>query len=225
MKKIMIIDGGPRKNFNTAALMDAVEQGVRSVSAEIEVKRVRLYDVEFTGCRACYACKVKDKWSTYCKFRDAMTETLQEADKADGLVFASPTYFQRITGRLEQFLERLLFPRLSYNDYSSLAPRLIPTVTIYTMTGPQPAVEKFITPFMDHTDGLIEKYYGKPVRLTTVDDFQVKDYSRYEMASFDLVKKQQWHDAHWQEDIDRAFAAGKKMAEEILRQEELMARE
>jgi len=31
MKKIMIIDGGPRKNFNTAAMCEKVAEGVRSV--------------------------------------------------------------------------------------------------------------------------------------------------------------------------------------------------
>ena len=41
MKKIILIDGGPRRNMNTAALCDAFAEGARSVSPEIEVERRR----------------------------------------------------------------------------------------------------------------------------------------------------------------------------------------
>ena len=36
--KIMIIDCGPRKNMNTAAMIEAFAKGAKSVSDEIEVK-------------------------------------------------------------------------------------------------------------------------------------------------------------------------------------------
>ena len=48
MKKILIIDGGPRRNMNTAALCDAFEEGARAASPEIEVERVRLYPDSYT---------------------------------------------------------------------------------------------------------------------------------------------------------------------------------
>ena len=43
MKKIIIIDGGPRKNFNTASMLQKFADGASSVSEDIEVKTVRLY--------------------------------------------------------------------------------------------------------------------------------------------------------------------------------------
>ena len=42
MKKIIIIDGGPRKNFNTASMLQQFAEGATSVGKEIEVKTVRL---------------------------------------------------------------------------------------------------------------------------------------------------------------------------------------
>ena len=42
----MIIDGGPRKNFNTASMLQKFAEGATSVSSDIEVKTVRLYDLE-----------------------------------------------------------------------------------------------------------------------------------------------------------------------------------
>ena len=47
MKKIMIIDGGPRKNFNTASMLQKFAEGAKSVSSEIEVKTVRLYNLDY----------------------------------------------------------------------------------------------------------------------------------------------------------------------------------
>ena len=44
MKHIPIVDGGPRRNMNTAVLCDAFAEGVRAASPEIEVERIRLYD-------------------------------------------------------------------------------------------------------------------------------------------------------------------------------------
>ena len=46
MKKIMIIDGGPRKTMNTAQMVAAFVEGAKSVNETIEVKHVRLYDLE-----------------------------------------------------------------------------------------------------------------------------------------------------------------------------------
>ena len=50
MKKIIIIDGGPRKTFNTASMLQKFAEGARSVGDDIEVKTVRLYDFDYKGC-------------------------------------------------------------------------------------------------------------------------------------------------------------------------------
>ena len=79
MKKIIIIDGGPRKGMNTAQMIEAFIEGAKSASDDIEVKHVRLYDLEpYRGCMSCMACKVKGKTSRVCKFRDPLLPVLQE---------------------------------------------------------------------------------------------------------------------------------------------------
>ena len=52
--KIMIIDGGPRKDMNTAAMVQAFAEGAQEGGAEVKV--VRLYDIDYKGCRSCMAC-------------------------------------------------------------------------------------------------------------------------------------------------------------------------
>ena len=79
MKKIMIIDGGPRKNMNTAAMIEAFANGAKSVSDEIEVKTVRVYDMNCKGCVSCLACKLKSsKYLDVCARKDDFTEPLRE---------------------------------------------------------------------------------------------------------------------------------------------------
>ena len=69
MKKISLIDGGPRKNMNTASLADAFADGIQETGS-IEIKRVRLYELEYRGCMSCLACKLKGKSSRICLFPD-----------------------------------------------------------------------------------------------------------------------------------------------------------
>ena len=64
MKKIMIIDGGPRKNMNTAVMLEKFAEGAREAGAEVKI--VRLYGIDYMGCMSCMACKIKDRASNVC---------------------------------------------------------------------------------------------------------------------------------------------------------------
>ena len=78
MKKIIIIDGGPRKNMNTAKLLQRFAEGAKSADSDMEVKTVRLYDLDYKGCMSCMACKLKGKASNICRFKDALTPVLDK---------------------------------------------------------------------------------------------------------------------------------------------------
>ena len=213
MKKIIIIDGGPRKNFNTASMLQKFAEGATSVSDKIEVKTVRLYGLDYKGCMSCMACKVKGKASNVCKFKDALTPVLEEIAEADGLALGSPIYFGDVTGQMRTFLERLAFPWLSYNDYSLTAPKRMPVVLMETMNG---------TPERNNSQGYgsmeycIKTALGEPEHLIAYNTYQVKNYDRYELASFSEEAKRQWRDEHWEQDLQKAFDAGKQMAEKIM---------
>lgn len=213
MKKIIIIDGGPRRGMNTAQMLQHFAEGAQSVSNDVEVKTVRLYDMDFKGCMSCMVCKIKGKASNICKFQDALTPVLEEIAQADGLVLGSPIYFGDVTGKMRIFLERLAFPWLSYNDYSMTAPKPMPVVLIETMNG---------TPDRNNSQGYgsmehcIASALGEPEHLIAYNTYQVKDYSRFELAGFSEEAKRQYRDAHWLEDLQKAFDAGRRMAEKIL---------
>ena len=213
MKRIVIIDGGPRVNFNTASMLQKFAEGACSVSSEIDVNMVRLYSLAYKGCWSCMVCKLKDKASNVCKFKDALTPVLEDIAEADGLVLGSPIYFGDVTGQMRAFLERLAFPWLSYNDYSLTAPKKIPVVLVETMNG---------TPERNNSQGYGSMEYciatalGEPERLVAYNTYQVKNYDRFELASFSEEAKRKYRDEHWEADLQRAFDAGKRMAERIL---------
>ena len=213
MQKIIIIDGGPRKNFNTASILQKFAEGAMSVSDKIEVKTVRLYGLDYKGCMSCMACKVKGKASNVCKFKDALTPVLEEIAEADGLVLGSPIYFGDVTGQMRTFLERLAFPWLSYNDYSLTAPKRMPVVLMETMNG---LPERNNSQGYGSMEYCIQTALGEPEHLVAYNTYQVKNYERFELASFSEEAKRQWRDEHWENDLQKAFDAGKQMAEKIL---------
>ena len=212
----MIIDGGPRKTFNTASMLQKFAEGAKSVSSEIEVKTVRLYGLDYKGCMSCMACKIKGKASNVCKFKDALTPILEEIAQADGLVLGSPIYFGQITGQMQAFLERLAFPWLSYNDYSMTAPKKMPVVLMETMNG---LPEKNNSQGYGPMEYCITQALGEPEKLIAYNTYQVKNYDNYELRGFSEPDKRKYREEHWEEDLQKAFDAGQRMAESIMGKE------
>ena len=88
MKKILILNGGPRMHNNTAQLLAAAREGAVSAGAST-----------FTDCRSCLACKNKKMavpWKCY--WKDGLTETLQKVYEADAIIIGSPIFFGEPTG-------------------------------------------------------------------------------------------------------------------------------
>ena len=214
MKKIIVIDGGPRKNFNTASMLQKFADGANSVSSQIDVKTIRLYGLDYKGCMSCMACKIKGKASNVCKFKDTLTPILEEIALADGLVLGSPIYFGDVTGQMRTFLERLAFPWLSYNDYSLTAPKKIPVVLMETMNG---------LPNRNNSNGYGSMEYcianalGEPEHINAYNTYQVKNYDRFELGGFSEEAKRHYRDENWESDLQKAYDAGKRMAHSILR--------
>lgn len=212
MKNIVLIDGGPRRNMNTAQMLQRFAEGAKSASDDIEVKTYRLYDLDYKGCMSCMACKVKGRASNICKFKDSLSPILEEIAPADGLVLGSPVYFGDVTGQMRTFLERLCFPWLSYNDYSLTAPKRMPVVLIETMNGLPERNNDNGYGSMEHC---LTVALGVPEHVIAYNTYQVKNYDRFELAAFSEPAKKQWRDAHWENDLQKAYDAGRRMADQL----------
>ena len=110
----ILINASPRKNGNTATLLERVREGLEEEGCE--TKTVHLGAISFTGCKGCLACKVKgSKCNGLCALRDDLRPVLEEVLAADILVLGSPVYFHYPTALARAFTERLLFPALDYS--------------------------------------------------------------------------------------------------------------
>lgn len=210
MKKIMVIDGGPRKNMNTAAMVQAFVEGAQEGGSDVKV--VRLYDIDYKGCRSCMACQLKDKRVPSCRFKDGITDILAECAEADGLVLASPIYYGEFTAQMRAFYERLTFPWLSYKDFSIVAPKKMPVTMIYTMNA-SPEQAPGTLQNMKGVEAVLGMSFGNtPEVIMANNTTQVNDYSRYHFADGTAEVKKAWRDAHWEENLQKAREAGKRMA-------------
>lgn len=138
---------------------------------------------------------------------------LQEVAQADGLVLGSPNYFGEITAQMRAFLERLAFPWLSYNDYSLTASKRMPVVLIETQNGTKKSNNCNGYGTMEYS---ITRALGEPEKLIAYNTYQVKNYDNYELRGFSEPEKRKYRDEHWEEDLQKAFDAGKRMAESII---------
>lgn len=98
--KILGILGSPHDKGNTALLLDAVLDGAAKAGAEIE--KIGVAGLELNFCIACGKCYATGKC-----FRDDGATMLQaKMMAADGIVLASPNYFQSITAQLKVIFDR-----------------------------------------------------------------------------------------------------------------------
>lgn len=102
-KKILILNGSPRKNGNTAALVKAFAEGAES--AGNIVSEFFLDGMNIHGCRACSGGG-KDPESP-CVQKDDMEKIYPVYIEADIVVLASPLYYWFISGQLKCALDRL----------------------------------------------------------------------------------------------------------------------
>ena len=102
-KKIVVLNGGPRLNGNTAELIKAFTAG-----AEANGHTVIRFDLERMNIHGCKGCLGggKDPASP-CVQKDDREKIYPEYKCCDLLVLASPMYYWGITGQLKCAIDRL----------------------------------------------------------------------------------------------------------------------
>jgi multimeric flavodoxin WrbA len=111
--KILAFNGSPRKEWNTAILLNKALEGAALQGAETEL--IHLYDLNYKGCISCFACKMKGgKSYGKCAVKDDLTPILKSIEEADGIILGSPVYFGTASAEMRAFMERLLYPYVVY---------------------------------------------------------------------------------------------------------------
>lgn len=217
MKKVIVINASPRKNFNTAKLLKEASKGAQEQGAQVEY--FNLYDINFKGCLSCFACKRKGAVTNcVCAIKDELRPVLEKCIEADALIIGSPVYFSYPTGEFRSFIERLLFPVHTYlidkktGELKSLRPHIIKTGVIFTMNCPKEWMEKYNydTILNDNVKSL-EHVLGYSEALYSCDTYQFVDYSKYDIDLFDEKHKAQVRDKQFPKDLKAAFELGERL--------------
>lgn len=99
--KVLMIDGSPRKDGNTATALAEMEKVFVQEGVEVEIVKVGNQPVQ--GCMACGACAKLGR----CMVDDVVNELAPKFEAADGLIVASPVYYANANATLIATLDRL----------------------------------------------------------------------------------------------------------------------
>ena len=213
--KIIAINGSPRKKWNTATLLKKALAGAASRGAR--TKLIHLYDLKYQGCNSCFACKQKGgKSYGKCVVKDALKPIFKQIEESDAIIFGSPIYLGHVTGEMQSFMERLVFPYLTYTDPpQSLFPKKIPTGFIYTMGITAEQMQKL--PLYGNrfcsTERFLTMVFGSSKTLLSFDTYQFKDYSKVVAFRFDPEAKLKRREKVFPKDCQRAFKLGVQFAQ------------
>ena len=113
--KIVILNGSPRKNGNTSALVQAFREGAES--AGHTVTEFHLASMDIHPCKGCWG---GGKDSAHpCVQRDDMEQIYPAYKEADIVVLASPLYYWTISGQLKMTFDRLFAVAEESADYAN----------------------------------------------------------------------------------------------------------
>ena len=208
--KTILLNGSPRKNWNTAALLKEAQKGAISVGAQAEY--IDLYDLSYTGCRSCMACKRKGAQRCKCFWKDDLSPVIDHIFAADALIVGSPIYLGDITSQVHALIERLHFCALSYDDYSNYFTGRVDVGIILTMNAPEQIYREWYRAKADEVARAFSALNGAVELLPCCDTLQVKDYSRFSMAGFDEAHKKAMRETQFPLDLEKAFRMGARLA-------------
>ncbi len=97
--RVLAIYGSPRKDGNTAKMLDAA---LEEFPPEAEIKRLYLADLKFTGCCATRDCKTLG----YCPVEDDMQQVYRDLIWAEIIIFGSPSEFADVSYLVKMLMER-----------------------------------------------------------------------------------------------------------------------
>ncbi|MCP4682822.1 MAG: flavodoxin family protein [Desulfobacterales bacterium] len=111
--KVLAFNGSPRKDGNTAMLINQVFEELEK--AGIKTEFIQLGGKQIRGCIACYKCfQNKDQC---CSFKDdILNECLEKMLEADGIILGSPTNFSNVSTEMKALIDRAGLVAIA-NDY------------------------------------------------------------------------------------------------------------
>ena len=104
--KVLALNGSPRKNGNTATLLEKVLSPLIEAGWETEI--VQIGGQKIQGCRGCLKCA--DKKNRRCVFdNDILNGVLEKMLAADAMILGTPCYFTDMSAEMKALVDRAGF--------------------------------------------------------------------------------------------------------------------
>jgi multimeric flavodoxin WrbA len=123
---VVAVVGSPRPRGNTSVLVDEVLAELERRGARVE--KLMLGDYQLAPCLGHENCA--DLQS--CPQGDDTEQLLASVYAADGLLLASPVYYENVTAQMKAFIDRNVF-RYSHDIF--LTPKVVGLLTVTAETG------------------------------------------------------------------------------------------
>lgn len=211
MKTVIAVNGSPRGNYNTASLLKEALRGAADAGAQTEF--VQLSDLDFKGCMSCFACKrLGNPDFGKCCWKDGLSPVLEKIALSDALILGSPVYLFDVSGEMRRFLERLVFPRISYDGAN--APKRAEKINCgFIFTQNHPSETDFMQIYENNTR-ILRTLGGKVERLVASETYQFNDYSKYACSMFNEPERRRIRDERFPQKLAEAYEMGKRLVQD-----------
>lgn len=207
-KKIVVVNAGPRKGWNTDTLLKEAAKAVEFNGDEViwfDLFRLEKY----TGCISCFGCK-KERFKGHCICRDGLTPILDAIRESDGLIIGSPNYLSELTASFRALYERLIFQNLTYNvSHPCCNEHMIPVLLIMTSNAP----DKNYVNLINNYKNVLSRFIGPTETFICGDTLQLNDYSKtdWEWSLFDVEHKKQRHNEVFPKQKEQVYQLALKL--------------
>ncbi|NHM15293.1 flavodoxin family protein [Eggerthellaceae bacterium zg-887] len=100
-KKILVVNGSPRKNGNTARMVKAFAE-----ASEAKGNTVVEFNAALSNIGGCHACETCYKSGKPCTYDDDFNTVAPDFLEADAIVFAAPTYWYSFPGQIKNAIDK-----------------------------------------------------------------------------------------------------------------------
>lgn len=215
--KAVFINGSPRKGWNTHQMIMKAVEGAKDTGADVQ--EFDLYDLNFTGCRSCFACKIKgSKTEGACTYPDDLKPVMDAVREADILVLGTPVYLGNISAQMNLFWERLMFTNVSYSSYDRerKMKKAKRCAIIATMGATADQMRQMgYDRMLEHYGQQLGYMMGsRPAEMLYGNDaWQFSDYSKYNISSdrADPAEKLEHKEKVFPLELQKAYELGRRL--------------
>jgi multimeric flavodoxin WrbA len=152
--KIIGFSASPRKEGNTAWIVDKILEGAKEQGAE--TRSWYFSDLDIKPCRGCLGCH-KGDGDRGCVINDDMRILYDAIEHADALVLGSPIYMGQMSAQAKIFTDRLfaqISPRFSPHFKERIAKKKL--ILAFNQGNPDPGMFQVYYDYTKHIFQLLE---------------------------------------------------------------------